>query len=241
MCSNYDYVGSRRDGGFAEYVAVPVWNLVELPDSVSLKEAAMMEPLAVALHAMKIARIKKSDNVGIIGTGMIAFAAGQWAQRLGAETVTVLGRSEDKRKLAESIPGISYALLSDDVKEFDVVLEAVGSNSAIDKAINVTKAGGHLVLMGNPEGDINLTQNTYWRILRKQLVVAGTWNSSYENGKECDWTEVREALAEGSIKAAFLISHEFEQEQMHQGLELMRLHKVPYCKVMSSWNEGKDE
>lgn len=241
MCSNYDYVGSRRDGGFEEYVAVPVWNLVELPENVLLKEAAMMEPLAVALHAMKIADIKKGDNVGIIGTGMIAFAAGQWAKKLGAETVTVLGRSESKRRLAESIPGITYALLSDDVKEFDVVLEAVGSNSAIDKAINVTKAGGHLVLMGNPEDDINLSQNTYWRILRKQLIVAGTWNSSYENGENCDWTEVRDALAEGSIKAASLISHEFDQKDLHEGLELMKLHKEPYCKVMSSWEEAKDE
>lgn len=82
MCSHYDYVGSRRDGGFAEYVAVPVWNLIELPESVSLKEAAMMEPLSVALHAMKQACIKTGDEVGIIGTGMIAFAAGQWANKL---------------------------------------------------------------------------------------------------------------------------------------------------------------
>ena len=58
-CSNYDYIGSRRDGGFAEYVAVPVWNLIELPDTISFKEAAMMEPLAVALHAVKLSGIKK--------------------------------------------------------------------------------------------------------------------------------------------------------------------------------------
>lgn len=80
MCSNYDYVGSRRDGGFAEYVAVPVWNLVELSDEISFEEAAMMEPLAVALHAIKIANVKNGDTVAIIGTGMIAFAAAQWAK-----------------------------------------------------------------------------------------------------------------------------------------------------------------
>lgn len=237
MCSDYDYVGSRRDGGFAEYVAVPVWNLIELPESVSLKEAAMLEPLSVALHAMKQACIKTGDEVGIIGTGMIAFAAGQWANKLGAGRVTILGRNEEKRKISDAIPGLNYELLENCKKEFDVVLEAVGSNQAIDKAINITKAGGSLVLMGNPEGDIKLTQNTYWRILRKQLKVSGTWNSSYENGQECDWTEVRDALANGDLKASFLITHMFGKNNLKEGLNLMKDHREPYCKVMISWGE----
>ena len=237
MCSNYDYVGSRRDGGFAEYVAVPVWNLVELPETVSLKEAAMMEPLSVALHAMKQLNIKPGDNVGVVGTGMIAFAAGQWARKLGASRVTVLGRSEDKRKIAERIPGINYEQISECNEEFDNVLEAVGNISAIDKAINGVKAGGNLVLMGNPAGDISLSQNTYWRILRKQLHISGTWNSSYENGKVCDWTEVRDALANKEIEASSLITHLFAKKELKEGIDLMRNHKEPYCKVMVSWNE----
>lgn len=237
MCANYDYVGSRRDGGFAEYVAVPVWNLVELPETVSLKEAAMMEPLSVALHAMKQLNIKPGDSVGVVGTGMIAFAAGQWAKKLGASKVTVLGRTEDKRKIADGIPGINYELISECNKEFDDVLEAVGNNSAIDKAINSVKAGGNLVLMGNPAGDISLSQNTYWRILRKQLHISGTWNSSYESGEACDWTEVRDALANKEIEASSLITHLFEKEELKEGIDLMKNHKEPYCKVMVSWNE----
>ena len=58
-CANYDYVGSRRDGGFAEYVEVPVWNLIELDPAISYTDAAMLEPLSVALHAVKKANIKK--------------------------------------------------------------------------------------------------------------------------------------------------------------------------------------
>ena len=54
MCSHYDYLGSRRDGGFAEYVSVPEWNLLALPDAVSYEAAAMLEPMAVAVHAMRI-------------------------------------------------------------------------------------------------------------------------------------------------------------------------------------------
>lgn len=237
MCVDYDYIGSRRDGAFAEYVAVPVWNLVELPDSVSLKEAAMMEPLAVALHAMKQAAIKPGNSVGIVGTGMIAFAAGQWANKLGAKKVTILGRSEDKREICDSIPGLNYELLDNCKEEYDVVLEAVGTDLAIDKSINITRAGGNLVLMGNPVGDIKLSQNTYWRILRKQLKVCGTWNSSYENGQYCDWTEVRDALANKDIEASFLITHMYKSINLEEGLEFMKEHKKPYCKVMISWEE----
>lgn len=237
MCANYDYVGSRRDGAFAEYVAVPVWNLVELPDSVSLKEAAMMEPLSVALHAIKQAKIKSGDKVGIVGTGMIAFAAGQWANKQGAGSVTILGRTEEKRKICDSVSGLNYELLDSCKKEYDCVLEAVGSNSAIDKSINITKAGGCLVIMGNPASDIKLNQNTYWRILRKQLIIRGTWNSSYENGQDCDWTDVRDALANKDIQASFLITHMFHSSDLEKGLNIMKEHKESYCKVMISWDE----
>lgn len=87
MCEHYDYLGSRRDGGFAEYVAVPDWNLMELPENVSFREAAMLEPLSVALHAVKRSGVKPGDTAAVIGTGMIGFAAAAWAKALGAETV----------------------------------------------------------------------------------------------------------------------------------------------------------
>ena len=239
-CSNYDYIGSRRDGGFAEYVAVPVWNLIELPDAISFKEAAMMEPLAVALHAIKLSRIKKGDSVGIVGTGMIAFAAAQWAQRLGASLVVILGRTEEKRKMAECSLGIAYSTFEKCNREFDIVLEAVGSNSAISTAIGFVKPLGTLVLIGNPEGDISLKQAVYWRILRKQLCILGTWNSSYKNHKSCDWTEVRDALANHEIQASALISHCFSQNDLRRGMDLMYTHKQPYCKVITLWNrEGE--
>ena len=122
-------------------------------------------------------------------------------------------------------------------EEYDVVIEAVGSNSAIDKSINIVKAGGNLVLMGNPEGDINLSQNTYWRILRKQLHVVGTWNSAYESNAACDWTSVVESLKNNELNVEFLITHKFDQDHLDEGLKLMLDHKEPYCKVMTVWNK----
>ena len=238
MCSNYDYVGSRRDGAFAEYVAAPVWNLVELPENIPFEVAAMMEPFAVALHAIKMGHISKGMSVGIIGTGMIGIAAGQWAKMFGADMVTVIGRSEDKRKMVENC-GLNYEVCNEPTKvtEYDFVLEAVGTPNAIELAICATRRGGTLVLMGNPSGDITITQAVYWKILRKQLHLAGTWNSSYDGKNPSDWTEVVEALARKAIVAESLITHKFSQEELMKGFELMRKHCEPYCKVMTIWNK----
>lgn len=237
MCSNYDYIGSRRDGAFAEYVAAPVWNLIELPDSIPFEEAAMMEPFAVALHAMKIGGVSEGMNVGIIGTGMIGIAAGQWAKKFGAAKVTVIGRSEDKRKMIENC-GLEYLVRTDVIEkeEYDFVLEAVGTPNAVEIAISSTRRGGRLVLMGNPSGDINISQSVYWKILRKQLHVFGTWNSSYDGKNPSDWTEVASALANKEIEASSLITHRFNQNELAEGLVLMRKHVEPYCKVMTIWN-----
>lgn len=237
MCANYDYVGSRRDGGFAEYVAVPIWNLIPLPNNISYTSAAMLEPLAVALHAVKIGCIKKGDNVAIIGTGMIGISAGQWALKYGARKVTIIGRNESKREIVEKC-GLDYIICTNinDIGQYDFVLEAVGTPSAVEMAVSAALPGGTILLMGNPSANITFSQNLYWRILRKQLVLKGTWNSSYDGKNQSDWTDAVNAIARKEINVEPLISHIFKQESLIDGLKLMYEHNTPYCKVMTTWN-----
>lgn len=237
MCTNYDYVGSRRNGGYAEFVAVPIWNLIELPDSLPFTSAAMLEPLAVGLHAAKMAQIQPRQSVAVIGTGMIGICAAQWAKTLGAGQVVVVGRNETKRTLVENAE-LEYLIdtSKETIPQFDVVIEAVGTPDAIELSTYATKAGGTLVLMGNPSDDIFLQQNTYWRILRQQITLRGTWNSSYDGMNSSDWTEVVKALEAGTIKADHLITHCYPQEHLMEGLNLMKDHKEPYCKIMTTWN-----
>lgn len=238
MCESYDYVGSRRDGGFAEQVAVPVWNLVPLTDNIPLDEAAMMEPLAVALHAVKKMQIQSGESIAIIGTGMIGFAAAQWAQMQGAAKVTIVGRNMEKKALLGKNSTVDY-ILEADLKEglYDKVLEAVGTPPAICTAIRATRAGGITVLMGNPSGDILLPQDVYWRILRKQISLVGTWNSAYGlTNARSDWEEVAQALEERHIEVRQLISHRFPQNKLVEGLNIMRNNSEVYCKVLVEWN-----
>ena len=237
MCEHYDYIGSRRNGAFAEYVSVPIWNLIEIPPDMPFEIAAMLEPFSVALHAVKFGDVKTGERVAVVGTGMIGVAAGQWAKKMGANEVVVIGRNEKKRSIIENCRlKYSVSLFGDEADSYDFVLEAVGSSEAVDTAIAVTRRGGRMVLMGNPVNDILLSQITYWKILRKQLRVSGTWNSSYDGINSSDWTEAVDALANHEIEANSLITHRFNQDELMTGLLLMKQHEEPYCKVMTLWN-----
>lgn len=236
MCESYDYIGSRRDGGFADYVAVPIWNLVLLDDNVTFEDAAMMEPLAVAMHAIKKLDINVGDTVAVVGTGMIAFACAYIAVIKGAAKVSILGRTNDKEKLIKNINNIEFLTLNEVEKKFDKVIEAVGTNDSISKAIEICNSGGKIVLIGNPAGDLFVKQDIYWRILRKQITLTGTWNSSYNGTDESDWTEVQKLIADKKIMINNLITHKFASEKLPEALDLMKNKKEVYCKVMVLWN-----
>ena len=233
-CTNYDYIGSRRDGGFAEYVAVPVWNLVELPESVSGLQGALLEPAAVALHAVKRAEIFPGASVCVVGTGAIGLLAGQWAKLLGAGRVVVKGRNESKKQIVQQC-ALEYQTEFRAGEEFDRVIEAVGSARALEESLTLTAPGGVLVLMGNPDGPRALSQDLYWRILRKQLTLIGTWNSSY-GGADSDWEDTLRALADGRLKTDGIVTRVFGAEDLPKGLEIMRSKSEPICKVLLRFN-----
>ena len=234
-CSNYDYIGSRRDGGFAEYVAVPVWNLLELPETVSDVQGALLEPAAVALHAVKRAQIFPSASICVVGTGAIGLLAGQWAKIYGADRVVIKGRSEFKRQLGQQC-GLEYMGDDRSGEEFDCVIEAVGSVRALEESLLLTAPGGRLVLMGNPDGPRTLSQELYWRILRKQLTLAGTWNSSYGD-EDSDWTEVVQTLVDKKLQIGAVVTHVLESKKLMDGLAMMRNRTETFGKILLHCDE----
>jgi L-iditol 2-dehydrogenase len=103
QCTNYNYFGSRCDGGFAEYISVPVWNLVLVPDSLSLEEAAMAEPAAVALHALRRAGISAGDRIAIFGAGPIGLMLASWAIVWGTDKAILIDIDARKLDFARSM------------------------------------------------------------------------------------------------------------------------------------------
>ena len=237
LCNHYDYLGSRRDGGFAQFVAVPVWNLIPINANIAFEVAALMEPLSVALHAVKLFHLSPNNDFAVVGTGMIGLAAGLWAKNWGCSNVTILGRSENKRPLVESL-NLNYKVLdSDDNNKYDSVLEAVGTSDTICSSLKIAAPEANIVLMGNPASDITLPKNIYWMILRKQLTIKGTWNSSFDGTNKSDWTEVAEFLETNPDCFNNLITHKFDSDDLMSALVLMKNHAETYCKVMTLWND----
>ena len=226
-CKDYDYYGSRRNGGMSEYIAVKRWNLLPVPENVSYKEAAMCEPVSVARHAICKLQIKAGDNLLISGAGPIGLLAGQWAKSFGVENVYYFDIDQRKIEFARQFGFHAY----EEKARIDCVLEGTGYSDALCCCLAAVKPGGRMVLMGNPAGEIKLPQDAYWHILRKELMVFGTWNSSY-NDCQNDWKESLMAMGDGTIDVKPLITHTYHLSNCNQAFEMMRNKSEFYCKVM---------
>lgn len=242
-CSHYNYLGSRTDGGFAEYVLVPTWNLIELPNEVSFEEAAMLEPIAVSLHAMKQIDWSNRESAVIYGVGPIGMMAAQWLRSFGIKQILLVGNKPEQIKLANAIGFTDVCNCKEQdalqwIKEqtggngVDVAVEGVGTSECLTQCLESVKAKGSILTLANPKGDMNLDKQAYWKILRKQLTVCGTWNSRFGTSTDDNWKEAVAALSSNQISAAPLITHKLSFEELPTGLAIMKDKKEFYCKVM---------
>ena len=88
------------------------------------------------------------------------------------------------------------------------------------------------MLVGNPYSDMQLEKEVYWKILRNQLTVSGTWNSSFAGEAQDDWHYVLERLEKERIAPEELISHRFAIEELEEGFHIMRDKSEDYVKIM---------
>ncbi|MBR3075760.1 MAG: galactitol-1-phosphate 5-dehydrogenase [Bacteroidales bacterium] len=240
QCSDYDYYGSRRDGAYAQYIAVKEWNLVPF-DGISYEEAAMCEPAAVALHAIGLADIKIGDTVAIFGAGPIGIMLGLWAKASGAVRIILCDIDPTKVDFAARMGFDAVNSANTDAAEYiksvtggrgaDACIEGAGATQTWESCIKSVKSFGHVVCMGNPFGDMTLTQGTYSQLLRKQLTIRGTWNSSY-NDAHNDWRTALAAISSRLIDVRPLVTHRYKLEQAKEAFEMILGRKEFYSKVM---------
>ncbi len=188
LCSNYDYFGSRRDGGLAEFVYVPEQNLLKIPDRVSLEEAALTEPAAVAHHAIFSHPVPAHATALVIGGGPIGLLAAQWLRIRGCAEIAVADIDSRKTAFAEScgFASMDSRRLPAYDSNFDVCVEACGFSATRSAAIQCCARRGHVFLIGNPADDWTLERSLFSTLLRKELTLGGSWNSRLEE----DWTAV---------------------------------------------------
>ena len=188
----------QRDGAFAEWVVVPARILERVPEGLSFEEAAFTEPLAVALHAVNLVKVKPGERALVVGAGLIGLLVVQALKRAGAGEVVAVDMDRKRLNLALEL-GASGAFTpgEDCGADFDVAMEVVGAAPTLEKAVKAVRKGGRVGLVGNVVAEVPLALQ--WVVTREISLIG-----SCAAAGEC--TEALEAIASGEIKVKPLIS-----------------------------------
>jgi threonine dehydrogenase-like Zn-dependent dehydrogenase len=197
-----------RDGAFADFVSLPVRNLVVVPDRVSDEQAVFTEPLAAACEILDQVRIGPSHRVAVIGDGKL----GQLIARVLGTTgcsLRVFGRHPEKLRLLESV-GIETAVPGQTARspEFDVVVEASGAPEGLDEALARTRPRGTIVLKSTFHAPVSLDS---WRIVVDEITVVGSRCGRFQPALEI--------LASGQVDVLPLISATFPLDRGVEAVE----------------------
>ena len=221
--SGYDYFGSRRDGGMQEWLWVPERNLVPVPPGMPLLHAAMVEPAAVALHAVRKLAVPAAGSALVIGAGPIGALAAQWLRVLGWSRVLVADVDPRKRELMADLgfetidagdpAGTVAQVLARTGRGVDAAVEASGLPATLLQTLEATAPRGQVLILGDLKGDVTVPRALISSLIRRELTVYGTWNSTIAPAGHSEWDMVVDAIATGRVAVDPLISHAAPLEQ----------------------------
>lgn len=228
-------IGVNRQGAFAEYVCVPAFNVVELPDDVSDEVGALLDPFGNAVHTAQQFDLM-GENVLVTGAGPIGIMAAAVARRAGARAVVITDVNPFRLDLAARIADVrSVNVAKEDIRDvmsqeritegFDVALEMSGSESAIRQAVDVLVMGGKLAMLGIPGRSM---QVAWGEIILKALTIRGVY------GREMfgTWRKML-GLIHGGLDMTPVITHRQTFDDFQAGFDAMRSGKSG--KVVLRW------
>ena len=232
QCESYGFLGSRDDGGFAEYVRVPEDNLITVPDGVSDEASALLEAVTVALHVVQNMGVAWGDNVAVFGMGAIGNFVAQWAKAFGVKRIFAVDVDDRKLEIARKV-GLSDTICSAGIDTaahilkatggtgVDIAVEAAGAGSAFSQAVSVLRLFGRLGLVGRPVRDISVTDKTFEKILRSQLTIKGTWSFEFMGFPHNAWMQSLDAITKGQIVIDPLITHRLPLDKTFDAIKMM--------------------
>ena len=226
ICEHVKIIGVDCDGAFAEFIAMPEYNVWKLDPAIPDEFAAVFDPLGNAVHTVMSAGVS-GKSVVITGVGSIGLMAIPVARAAGASSVYAIDVNPAKLELAKRLgadetfdarmPG-----LVDEIKRrtngdgVEVLLEMSGSGSAIDLGLQMVRNGGTAALLGIPSDNVNL--NLAERIIFKGLTVLGI------NGRKMfeTWYQTQALVKSGRIDLRPIITHVLPMRDFDRAFELMR-------------------
>ena len=207
-CTTIAVLGVHRDGGMTQLLSLPPANLIRA-EGLDADACASVEFLAIGAHAVRRARLDPIDRVLVIGAGPIGFGAVLFASLSGAQ-VTVMDRDPERLAAATEIFAVAGTIQADDDTDakvaaatggtgFDVVFDATGNRSSIEKGFDFVAHGGRYVLVSVVRGDISFVDADFHR---KEMTLLGSRNATAE-----DFERVIAAIRAGQVPVNRLITH----------------------------------
>lgn len=201
ICESLKVMGFQTGGAAQKFFALPAANVIKLPDSISLDHGAMIEPIAVGVHAVSRDGAVAGKRVVVLGAGTIGNLTAQAAGALGAKAVMITDVSDYKLQKAAAC-GIEFPINTAKerldqaiARDFgpdgaDLILECVGIQATVTQAINYARKGSAIVIVGvfgkKPEVDIGLVQDRELRILGSLMYQKADYECAIDlvtNGK----------------------------------------------------------
>jgi threonine 3-dehydrogenase len=228
-------IGVNRQGAFAEYLCMPAFNVVPLPQDVSLDIGAMLDPFGNAVHTAQQFDLMGED-VLVTGAGPIGIMAAAVARKIGARSVVLTDQNDWRLDLAQKIADVrTVNIAREDLRDvmaqegidngFGVALEMSGAPPAIEQAVDALAMGGKLAMLGLPAKAMEVSWST---IILKALTIKGVY------GREMfeTWRKMF-ALLHAGLDLTPLITHRLPANDFQQGFDAMLAGKAG--KVVLSW------
>lgn len=240
MCTQYSFIGSREPGAMADYVTVNERNIVRLPETLSLKEAAMVEPLTVAIHGVDRFPIKSGAITLVLGCGTIGLLTIGVLKARGASKIIAVDINPNKLKKAKELGATevidsSKESLDDYFKRNrlpEYVYETAGSSMTQVQAIKYVAKLGYVVYIGNAFKEVVFESQEFDLILRGELNITGSWMSYSSPFPGYEWRTAVDYINRGLIPVAELITGIYELEDMEKGFEAMVAENSEALKIM---------
>lgn len=213
LCDNRRVLGVscgdyRQNGAFAEYVTIPQHIAYHLPDALTFEQAAMVEPVSIAVHAVGRFPVSLNDTAVVVGVGMIGLFIVQILRLAGCGRIIAVDLDESKFELAKAF-GATHCLKAESKdlpaqvaavtngRGADLAFEAVGITPAVKTGINLLRKGGSLILVGNLMAQIDFPLQA---VVTRQISLFGSCASSGE------YPVCLDLIADGKVNVDALIS-----------------------------------
>jgi len=215
VCVTYDEIGFTREGAAGDELLVPARIVHVLGDSVSLLDAALVEPAAVVLTGLAKARPRPGSRVLVIGDGTIGLLSAMLVALWSPGDVAMVGRRAEQEDLARSLGVTSYRLDAPVGPPFDLVIEAAGSTAAIETAVGAARRGGTVLLLGLPPTGATVTLPADL-LVNNDLTIAASFGYT-----STIWARVVDLLNRGRIAPSRIVTHRYPLEAFAQAFETL--------------------